>query len=455
VPRRELLIAAGAGEWRAALAEGGAAVELYVERGDGEEVGSIHLGRVVRKLPALAALLVDIGGARPIFLAERDLLPRGKVPDEGERIVLQIRREAQGGKSARGTMRLSLRRGAVELVGGAAGVAGREALPPEHHDRLAATLGSAAPEAAAGLRFVGAPSAEAALAEVALLTRLWVDIHEQARSLAPPLRLYPPATFAGALAGAMPVAPERIVVDAAAAVPEIRAAFADTPVRVEPEALWPLDLDAVFDEALAPTVALAGGGAVHIEPARAAVLIDVDSGSPAAGVPEQMRLAADLVAAAAIARHIRLRNLGGGIVVDFVGLDRARARKEVGSALAEALTSDPLRPQILGWTRLGHLELMRPRHGRPLADALCERSAGGVFVKSAPTVAHEALRAVRSAARAEPGRGWEIAVAPEVAAALAGPLAAARGALEAWLARGLAVRAEPGRARDRFDIRPR
>jgi ribonuclease G len=459
LPRRELLIAAGPGEWRAALVEDGAAVELFVERGEGAETGSIHLGRMVRKLPALAAVLVDIGGERPVFLAERDILPRDARLDEGERVVVQIRREAQGGKSPRATMRLNLRGRFVELGSAHAGLAGGEALAPEDGTRLLAALADVAPARTAGLRIIAAAPVDTLVAEAALLARRWGEIGDRAATLAPPTRLDPPAGMAAALAGAMPFLPEDVVVDDPAAIPEIRAAIPDVAVAHQAEALWPIDLDALFDEALSPTIAF-GSGAVHIEAVRAAVLIDVDTGSPSAGspqegTPERARLAADLAAAPLIARQIRLRNLGGGIVVDFVGLDRPRSREAVRAALAEALRPDPARPQILGWTRLGHLELVRPRHGRPLAEALCERSAEGALVKSAATTAREALRALRRAAWAEPGHRWGLAVAPEVAAALSGPLAAARRALETRFTRGIAVTAEPGRLRDRFDIAAR
>jgi ribonuclease G len=457
LPRRALLIVTGPGEWRAALVEGGTAAELFVERGEGAEAGSIHLGRMVRKLPALAAVLVDIGGDRPVFLPERDILPRGARFDDGECIVVQIRREAQGGKSARGTMRFNLRGRFVELGSAHAGLTGGEALAPEDGTRLLATLAQGGAAGTAGLRIIAAAPVDRLVAETALLAQRWGEIRDRTATLAPPARLDPPASIAAALAGAMLLLPGEVTVDDPAAIPEIRAAMPGATVAHEAEALWPIDLDAVFDEALSPTIALDGGGAVHIEAARAAVLIDVDSGSPSAGSPqagspEHARLAADLAAAPVVARQIRLRNLGGGIVVDFVGLDRRRSREAVRAALAEALQPDPARPQILGWTRLGHLELLRSRHGRSLAEALCERSADGAFVKSAATTAHEALRAVRRAARAEPGRQWDLRVAPEVAAALSGPLAAARRTLETRLARGIAITAEPGRRRDRFDI---
>ena len=447
------MIAAGPGEWRAALFEAGAAVELYVERGEGAEIGSIHLGRVTKRLPALAAVLVDIGGDRPLFLPERDILPRPRRLDEGEPVVAQIRREAQGGKSARGTMRLVLRGRFVALDSGGAGLE-RGAAPADAARLLAAGCGSEA-GTAAGLRLLGAAPSETALAEAALLTRRWQEIRDQAAQRRPPARLDPPATFAAALAGAMPVMPDAVATDDPAAVLELRAAFAGAIVEHRAESPFSIDLDALFEEAQSPTIALAGGGAVHIEAARAAVLIDVDSGSPEGGLPEQIGLAADLAAATAIARQIRLRNLGGGIIVDFIGLDRPRLRQRVRAALGEALAPDPVPTQILGWTRLGHLELVRPRRRRPVAEALGERNAEGVLVKSALTVALEALRAVRRAARIEPGRNWGLAVAPDVAAALSGPAGAARGALETQPGRGLAVTAEPGRPRERFEIFPR
>ncbi|MGH7030324.1 MAG: ribonuclease E/G [Stellaceae bacterium] len=390
--RRELVIAAGPGEWRAALTEDGVAVELRVERGDGEEAGSIHLGRVVRLLPALGAALVDIGGNRLGFLPQSEILPRGRRLDEGERIVAQIRREAQGGKATRLTTDIK-----------------------------------------------GPDNAEAIVVCAARLD--------------PPARLHPAATFAAALAGALP-APDGILVDDPAAIPELRVAFPDADVAHEPSGRWAVDLDALLDEALSPSLALPGGGSVHIEATRAATMIDVDSGTPETGSPGHSALAVDLAAALLIARQLRLRNLGGGIVVDFIGLDDRRAREQVRAALGRALAADPARPQLLGWTRLGHFELVRPRRTRPLAEALLEPAAVGMLVKSAVTVALEALRALRREDRAQPGRRWRLIVAPEVAAALAGGAAAARLGLEQRLGREIAVMAEPQLDRAGFEIIP-
>src|SRR5207248_10237316 len=106
----------------------------------------------------------------------------------------------------------------------------------------------------------------------------------------------------------------------------------------------------------------------------------------------------------AIARQLRLRQLGGGIIVDFVGLEGRGAREKVRQALAAALAGDPAAPQVLGWTRLGHLEIVRPRHGGPLSEAMLEPQS---FGKSSLALACEALRADQREARSRSVAAWQ------------------------------------------------
>jgi ribonuclease G len=443
-----LLIAAGPGEWRAALLEDNVPVELFVERGERNEAGSIHLGRVCRLLPALGAMLVDIGDDRPGFLSARDIWPRGRRPDEGERLVVQIYREAQGGKAPRLTTGITLRGRLVELRSGRTGVRGGETLSPADRANLCALAG----KAAIGLNILELEPIDSLVAEAMDLEVRRRNIFDQAAKLSPPARLDPPSSFAAKLAAAIPVIPKQILVDDPATVPELRAVFRYTKVDHNPETEWPIELDVVFDRALAETITPTGGGFVHIEVTRAAVLVDVDSGTPEAGSPERTGLAVNLAAAEAIARQIRLRNLGGGIVVDFIGLNDRRLRGSIRDVLAKALASDPVCPQILGWTRLGHLELVRPRHGRPLGEVLLEPRPGGALAKTAITVAYEALRAARREARNRPGGRWSLTVHPDVAAALAGAAMPALRGLEQRFGREIAIEADPRLDRDRFQI---
>jgi ribonuclease G len=364
----ELLIAAGPGEWRAAWIENGAAIELYVERGDTKPPGSFHLGRVVRVVPALDAALVDIGDERPGFLPLRDVPKEMKI-EEGARLVVAVRREAWADKAPRLTAKI--------------------ADPP-----------SLAP------------------------------------GLKPPAQLLPPPGLAAALALRLPEAPPAIVADDAAVLPGLRATFPTADILQRDAADWPIDIDAVFDAALSPSRALDSGGAVHIEEAHAATLIDVDTGARASESSARAALAANRAAARLIAGELRRRNIGGGVVIDFIGLDRRDHREQVHHALEAALADDPAKPQILGWTRLGHLELTRPRRGRSLADAML---APGSRQKHSVALAHEALRRLASEARANPAANWRLTAPLGVAAALKGPAAAALRVLETRLGRRIAI----------------
>jgi ribonuclease G len=388
-----LLIAAGPGEWRAAWVEGDAATELYVERGDTLSAGSIHLGRVVRRTPGLDAVFVDIGTERPGFLPVRDG-PGDLRLDEGERVIVQVRREAQQGKGARLSARINPRPGGL--------------------------------------------AAEQLAAEA---TR-----HE------PPWQLDPPPGFAAALALRLPAAAEQILVDDPADVPELRGAFPKAEVAHRSAGDWRVDLEAEFASVLAPSLALPGGGSIHIAETPAAVLIDVDTGTPEEDSAERGALAANLMAARAIARQLRLRQLGGGIVIDFVGLEGRGARDKVRQAMVAALAGDPAEPQVLGWSRLGHLEIVRPRRGRPLSEAMLEPQETG---KSSLALAFEALRRVQREARARPAAHWRLVVSPAIEAALRGPAGAGLHALEARLGREIAITVEPNRERVAFDIVPR
>ncbi|HEX6443357.1 MAG TPA: ribonuclease E/G [Stellaceae bacterium] len=388
--RRELLISAGPGEWRAALLEDGAAVELYLERGDLPAPGSVFVGRVIRVLPGLDAALVDIGTERPGFLPSR----RGeKPPEEGARVVVQLRREAQQDKGALLSARIIRPAGSLEL---------------------------------------GALLADA-------------------DRLDPPAQLYPKPNLSGGMALRLLTRPDAIVTDDVGEIPELRTAFPDVAVaRLDPE-VWPVDLDALFEAALSPTLTLPGGGSIHIAETRAATLIDVDTGIPEAGSFERAALAVNLTATETIARQLRLRQIGGGVVVDFAGLEGRVARDEVRQALAAALAVDPAKPQILGWTRLGHLEVVRPRRGRPLSAAMLEPESTR---KTVVAVAFEALRALQREARARPAANWRITASLAVAAALRG--AAARGlkSLEERLGRRIAIATEPEDDIRDFDIAP-
>jgi ribonuclease G len=382
----ELFIAAGPGEWRAAWVEGDEVRELYVERGDSKPPGSRHVGRVMRVVRALDAAFVDIGDERPGFLPLRDVQP-GVTADEGTRIIVEVRREAWQDKAPRLTAKL-------------------------------------------------------------------VDPPPPPSELDPPAQLFPSPGLAAALALRLPGTPARVASDDAASLAELRGTFLSAEIAHRATADWPIELDALFAAALTPSLTLATGGAAHIEETRAATMIDVDTGTAASGSSARVALVANRAAARLIAHELRLRNIGGAVVIDFVGLGRDGGRRDhreqVIRTLTQALADDPAKPELLGWTRLGHLELMRPRRGRSLADAMLEPDSRAL---KPVALAYEALRRVAREARANPAVNWRINASEAVAEGLRGPAAAALKTLETRLGRRLQI--EVGAGVQGFDIAPR
>jgi ribonuclease G len=387
---QSLVVECGPGELWAALCEDGDPVELRILRsGTGPRIGDVLLGRIVALKPELPAALVDLGLDRPAFLSVEDT-PRKSLAGlvEGEAVTVQVTKAAREGKAVNVTMRLRLAE------------ARRQAI-------------------------------EAARAQAA-----------------PPARLEPEEPPIRALIASLAPVPDRIVLDDRAAFAEARrllmpqGAAAALSLHAGREALFETEgIAEAIEQAQSPRVVLPKGASLGIERTEAAILLDVDSG----GAP---LMATNLAAAKVVARQLRLRNLAGPIVVDFIAMQDRAQRTRVAEALTRAAAGDPAEPRVLGWTRLGHLEIVRKRSDAALDEILYERNERGGPVRSALTVA---LAALRAAARSRDPR--RLRVAPEVASALAeGAAKAARLDLEVRLGRPLAIAAEPGRPREAFDI---
>lgn len=464
---RTLFIAVSPGELWAALREGDELVELRLFRpGGGGQAGALYLGRIVALRPELPAALVDIGLQRPAFLSAEDAAPRTGLAGltEGQAIIVQVTKEARVDKATGVTARPRLVGRWLELTPGRPGIAAARGLDAAERARLDAALGEgagAAGEAEDGffLRRAAAGIAAAGLVdEAAALRARWRAILARRAAVTPPAALEEGAPPAVTLIAEFAAAPlDAIMIDDRAAFAATRHWLAARQPEWAARLALHSEAEPLFEQAgiasavagaLAARVPLPGGGALLIAPTAAATLIDVDSG----GAPI---LAANLAAARVAARHIRLRNLAGAIVIDFISMKRRGERARVAEALAAALADDPAGVEMLGWTRLGHMELVRKRRHPALSELLYERDEDGGLVKTALTVALEALRAVAREAAA-PGRGLALHVGPAVAAALTdGPAREARRSLEARLGQALAIIAEPGRAPATFDIRRR
>lgn len=399
---RTLLLSVSPGEIWAALEDDGALEALRVIRtANSGLVGAVILGRVVALRPELPAALVDIGSDRPGFLDVKDVDPRRGIAGltEGQTLIVEVTKEARADK-------------------------------------------------AVGLRFFRDKGERGARIEAA------------ARAALPPKRLDPATPpIAALLAEFSKPPPDRIILDDRAALAEARGFLTRESggglvdrLEFYGEAM-PLfeqaGITGAIDSAQARRVELPGGGALIVDVAQAAIVIDVDGGKATA-------LAANLEAARAVACQIRWRNLAGPIVIDFIGMKKRPDRDRVLAMLEAALAADPEKPELLGWTRLGHVELVRRRRHPSLAEILCERGENGGWRKTALTIALAALRAATREANAQPGRALTLAADPEILATLGeGEGLAARRSLEARLGRALGLEPKATGSREVFDIRAR
>lgn len=172
-------------------------------------------------------------------------------------------------------------------------------------------------------------------------------------------------------------------------------------------------IDAVIEDALSRTAPIPGGGVLNIEPTAALVAIDVDSGARQGSAdPERFALDVNLAAAQEAARQLRLRNLGGIIAIDFIGLRAQAHRAQLEQSVRAAFKDDPWSVQFAPLSRFGVMELARAQLRQPLHEQL--RDDDGRL--SVETVALMALRAIEREARAAAGRQIACTVAPDVKA---------------------------------------
>ncbi|HKO06384.1 MAG TPA: Rne/Rng family ribonuclease [Alphaproteobacteria bacterium] len=474
----EILVSVSPGETRAALVAEGRLVELLLAReAKGSLVGNIYLGRVGKPAPGTDASFIELGEARAGFLARGDakdaLNARGerhaRAPSEGEAVLVEVTQDAFGRKGPRVAATLALPGHWLVFSPSRPGLAiSRRIADAETRARLEAQL---APHLAEGEGVVVRTAAEAAdgatlLDELVRLRGLWQKIlADAARTRAPALLHADADPIERVLRDHGGPSLRRVCCDRREALRRAedtlarqkRAGRVEVVLHQGPEPLFARhEIDEQIREALEPVAALPSGGSLVIGTLEALSAIDVNTARQT-GIArfEEAALAVNLEAAAEIARQVRLRNLAGLIVIDFLHLEQASQRARVTAALKSAFAGDPAGVQLVGFTSLGLFELTRRRVRASLSDALtegCEACRGQGRVASAATVAYEVLRAVERAARATPSARLGVVAAAPVIAALEGEARPARERLERELAATLSLRVGPSHRRDEFDI---
>jgi ribonuclease G len=441
----EILVNAAPRETRAALLENGALQELFIERASRRGlVSNLYKGRVSRVLPGMQAAFLEIGLSRTAFLHVADIL--GPPPDpvndaqeprdpahladiralvrEGDELLVQVVKDPIGTKGARLSTHVSLPSRYLVFMprGSRVGVSARIESEPERNRlrELVSTL-SAQSEGNGGTRggyivrtaALGAPL-EALHADMMYLQRLWTHVRERAA-----------ATAAGNLVHEDLPLTTRVLRDELR--PEVRRVLVDSPAefarmqdftrafmpefegRIElHQASRPIfDLHGIEDEinrALDARVPLKSGGHIVIQQTEAMTTVDVNTGGYVGHRNlEETIFRTNLEAAVTIARQLRVRNLGGIIVLDFIDMQNEQHRAAVLEEFKRALARDRTRITVNGFTALGLVEMTRKRTRESLAHVLCEpcpTCQGRGEVKTADTVCYEILREILREARA-------------------------------------------------------
>ena len=428
-PAEGLLISVSPGETRIALIEGGRLAELWIDRvADRSRVGDVFRGRVGKVDAGLQGAFVDLGAPGSGFLGFES---GGSRVNEGDAVTVQVVRDAEGGKSLGLRTRIELggRLVVFNPIGGEVAVSRRIPAANER-ERLRTVLLDAAIGDEGWLARTAAAGAsdDEVIDEMEELRAAVADWPSQT---AVPCLLYrEPDAVSRALRDLTYEGMTAILVDDG---PTLTAArhYAQThfpdlvPLIVRYDGREPL-LARTEDElarALARRVALPGGGALTFDGTTALTAVDVDFGS-APGTGRRNPLEINLAAADEIARQIRLRDIGGLIVIDFIRMRDRTDRDRLIETMAAAVEHDRLPVQVMGMTRAGLVEVLRPR-GRVGLHSLMERACPVCAGSGAtPTPAAAALDALRRVIAAGPGGAPSITAAPDVAQAFTGSAAA-------------------------------
>ena len=492
----EILVNITPQETRVAVLAAGQVQELVIERAASRGlVGNIYVGKVARVLPGMQSAFVDIGLERAAFLHVADIWgnrktgsgagsengkaepgkPIEKLLAEGQPVVVQVLKDPIGSKGARLSTQLS--------------VAGRLLvyLPQDPHigisQRIEDEAGRAVlreklkelipPEEKGG--FILRTLAESAggeelRADIEYLRNLWRDIHARSGGInagaQPPKLVYQDLSLAErVLRDMVSEGTTAVRVDsrenhqkldafAQAYMPKLRARLQHYTGERPLFELYNVEQE--IERALARRVDLKSGGTLVIDQTESMTTVDVNTG----GFVGQRNFddtvfKTNLEAAQSIARQLRLRNLGGIIVVDFIDMDSEEHRAAVLEEFRRALARDRMRMTVSGFTALGLVEMTRKRTRESLAHVLCEPCAacdGRGELKTARTICYEVLREILREARAFNAREFRVLASQPVCDLFQEEESGALAMLSDFIGKPVSVQVETSYAQEQYDI---
>jgi ribonuclease G len=475
----EILINVTPQETRVAVTATGVVQELLIERAASRGlVGNIYVGRVARVLPGMQSAFVEIGLERAAFLHVADIWeyreaskPIERILAEGQPVLVQVLKDPIGTKGARLSTQISIAgRLLVYLphdphIGISQRIedeSGRQLL----RERLKELL---PPEEKGGfiVRTLAEAAAETELrADLDYLRHLWQVIRGRSLGAAPPQLLYQDLSLAQrVLRDMVTVNTARVLVDSRENFQKLHA-FAQNympQVRAKLEhyagerPLFDLyNVETEIEKALSRRVDLKSGGYLIIDQTEAMTTIDVNTGGFVGRRNfDDTVFKTNLEAAQAIARQLRLRNLGGIIIVDFIDMASQEHRGAVLEEFKRALARDHTRMTVNGFTALGLVEMTRKRTRESLAHVLCEpcpTCEGRGEVKTAHTVCYEILREILREARAFNAREYRVLASQAVIDLFQEEESASLAMLSDFIGKPVSMQVESSYAQEQFDI---
>ena len=484
----EILINVTPSETRVALVENGVLQEVHIERASRRGlVGNIYKGRVCRVLPGMQAAFVDVGMDRAAFLHVSDIqceteeagqMEGCKPPDsiaellhEGQVLMVQVIKDPIGSKGARLTTHVSIPSRYLVLMPDLRHVGISQRIEDEvERQRLKEAVLNAMGDGHVGgyiVRTVAEGTTEQDLREdMEFLSKLWGLAHERARDVEPGTIIHED----------LPLVVRTVRDLVSTEVEKVRIDSGETHVKVLEFARQfvpqladrieyyrgerPIfDLYGVDDEiqrALDRKIQLKSGGYLIIDQTEAMTTIDVNTGAFVGHRNlEETIFKTNLEAAQAIARQLRLRNLGGIIILDFIDMADPEHRRNVLRALEKALEKDHAKSHISEVSALGLVEMTRKRTRESLQHVLCEPCPtcnGRGFVKTAETVSYEIFREIIRQARAFDVQQFLVLAAQEVVDRLVDEESTSMADLEAFIERPIKLQVETLYTPEQYDV---
>lgn len=476
---QQLLIDEIVGECRTALIEDDAVVEINIDRADHtSKVGNIYTGRVDSVTKALQAAFVELPDGPAGFLSVHEASALKSEDDahssrieslvhEGQWVIVEVMRDTIGDKGPKLTTQIALPGRLLAYRPFKAGITVSSRIHDKHlRERLNKTSAAATSHVETGgfiVRTLAVDADEERLRQEAdRLVAEWIELERQAHSPAKPTCLRQEiGPVERALRDWASPDIDRIVVDGQLlynrARNYLRTHLPDLSESLEvhsgPELLFEASgVESAIDQALDSRVNLPQGGWIMIEHTEALTAIDVNSGdNMGEGDREQTALSTNLAAIPAIVGQLRLRDIGGMVVIDFIHMDNRENPQKILAALQNTLKVDRAPCQLLGWSRMGLVELTRKRSRKPLDDFLAAPANpfGSRRVKSVESLGYDIMRRAKNVAAGSPVGDVIIAAPSAVINWLSnGPL----DALSDTLGRSIMTEERQVRALDEYDV---